>query len=83
MLDTMVAYLWPEGMAGYTFIGREVKAARAHEPEFLEDDLQLTPVSEPLEQHVTLLPEPQILSFRQHSPPGPPDGMTSFPPSDR
>jgi crotonobetainyl-CoA:carnitine CoA-transferase CaiB-like acyl-CoA transferase len=29
MLDTMVAYLWPEGMAGYTFIGREVKAARA------------------------------------------------------
>ena len=29
MLDTMVAYLWPEGMSGYTFIGREVKAARA------------------------------------------------------
>jgi len=29
MLDTMVAYLWPEGMAGYTFIGREVKASRA------------------------------------------------------
>jgi len=29
MLDTMVAYLWPEGMTGYTFIGREVKAARA------------------------------------------------------
>ncbi len=29
MLDTMVAYLWPEGMAGYTFIGKEVKAARA------------------------------------------------------
>ena len=29
MLDTMVAYLWPEGMAGYTLIGREVKAARA------------------------------------------------------
>jgi crotonobetainyl-CoA:carnitine CoA-transferase CaiB-like acyl-CoA transferase len=25
----MVAYLWPEGMAGYTFIGKEVKAARA------------------------------------------------------
>lgn len=29
MLDTMVAYLWPEGMAGYTFIGREVKESRA------------------------------------------------------
>ncbi len=29
MLDTMVAYLWPEGMAGFTFIGKEVKAARA------------------------------------------------------
>ena len=29
MLDTMVAYLWPEGMAGYTFIGREVKSSRA------------------------------------------------------
>ena len=24
-----VAYLWPEGMAGFTFIGKEVKAARA------------------------------------------------------
>jgi crotonobetainyl-CoA:carnitine CoA-transferase CaiB-like acyl-CoA transferase len=29
MLDTMVAYLWPEGMTGYTFVGREVKSARA------------------------------------------------------
>jgi len=29
MLDTMVAYLWPEGMAGFTFIGKEIKAARA------------------------------------------------------
>jgi len=29
MLDAMVAYLWPEGMAGYTFIGREVRASRA------------------------------------------------------
>ena len=29
MLDTMVAYLWPEGMAGYTLVGKEVKAARA------------------------------------------------------
>ena len=29
MLDTMVAYLWPEGMAGFTFIGKEVKASRA------------------------------------------------------
>lgn len=29
MLDTMLAYLWPEGMAGFTLIGREVKAARA------------------------------------------------------
>jgi crotonobetainyl-CoA:carnitine CoA-transferase CaiB-like acyl-CoA transferase len=29
MLDAMVGYLWPEGMSGYTFIGKEVKAARA------------------------------------------------------
>jgi crotonobetainyl-CoA:carnitine CoA-transferase CaiB-like acyl-CoA transferase len=29
MLDAMVAYLWPEGMTGHTFIGREVKAARS------------------------------------------------------
>jgi crotonobetainyl-CoA:carnitine CoA-transferase CaiB-like acyl-CoA transferase len=29
MLDTMVAYLWPEGMSGFTFIGKEVKAAGA------------------------------------------------------
>ncbi len=29
MLDTMVAYLWPEGMAGYTLVGKEVRAARA------------------------------------------------------
>ena len=29
MLDTMVAYLWPEGMTGFTFVGREVQAARA------------------------------------------------------
>jgi crotonobetainyl-CoA:carnitine CoA-transferase CaiB-like acyl-CoA transferase len=29
MLDTMVAYLWPEGMTGLTFMGKEVKAARA------------------------------------------------------
>ncbi len=29
MLDTMVAYLWPEGMAGLTLVGKEVKAARA------------------------------------------------------
>ena len=29
MLDTMVAYLWPEGMTGFTFVGKEVKAARA------------------------------------------------------
>jgi crotonobetainyl-CoA:carnitine CoA-transferase CaiB-like acyl-CoA transferase len=29
MLDAMVAYLWPEGMTGFTFIGREVSAARA------------------------------------------------------
>jgi crotonobetainyl-CoA:carnitine CoA-transferase CaiB-like acyl-CoA transferase len=29
MLDAMVAYLWPEGMTGYTFIGREVAASRA------------------------------------------------------
>ncbi len=29
MLDTMIAYLWPEGMSGYTLVGKEVKAARA------------------------------------------------------
>ena len=29
MLDTMIAYLWPEGMSGFTLIGKEVKAARA------------------------------------------------------
>jgi crotonobetainyl-CoA:carnitine CoA-transferase CaiB-like acyl-CoA transferase len=29
MLDAMVAYLWPEGMSGYTFIGREVRSSRA------------------------------------------------------
>jgi crotonobetainyl-CoA:carnitine CoA-transferase CaiB-like acyl-CoA transferase len=29
MLDTMIAYLWPEGMTGYTFVGREVAASRA------------------------------------------------------
>ncbi len=29
MLDTMVAYLWPEGMSGLTLVGKEVKAARA------------------------------------------------------
>lgn len=29
MLDTMVAYLWPEGMTGYTFVGREVTGSRA------------------------------------------------------
>ena len=29
MLDTMVAYLWPEGMSGYTLVGKEVRSARA------------------------------------------------------
>ena len=29
MLDAMVAYLWPEGMTAYTFIGREVQSSRA------------------------------------------------------
>jgi crotonobetainyl-CoA:carnitine CoA-transferase CaiB-like acyl-CoA transferase len=29
MLDVMVAYLWPEGMTGLTFIGGEVRASRA------------------------------------------------------
>ena len=29
MLDTMVAYLWPEGMAGFTLVGQEEAAARA------------------------------------------------------
>ena len=29
MLDTMVAYLWPEGMGGFTLVGKEVKNARA------------------------------------------------------
>lgn len=29
MLDTMVAYLWPEGMGGFTLVGKEVKNNRA------------------------------------------------------
>lgn len=29
MLDTMVAFLWPEGMTGYTFVGREVHTSRS------------------------------------------------------
>jgi crotonobetainyl-CoA:carnitine CoA-transferase CaiB-like acyl-CoA transferase len=29
MLDAMVAFLWPEGMAGYTWIGDEAEATRA------------------------------------------------------
>lgn len=29
MLDVMVAYLWPEGMTGLTFVGGEVRASRA------------------------------------------------------
>ena len=29
MLDVMVAYLWAEGMTGFTFVGGEVKASRA------------------------------------------------------
>ena len=29
MLDTMVAYLWPEGMTSFTFVGEEVKASRS------------------------------------------------------
>jgi crotonobetainyl-CoA:carnitine CoA-transferase CaiB-like acyl-CoA transferase len=29
MLDATVAFLWPEGMTGHTFIGREVSASRA------------------------------------------------------
>jgi crotonobetainyl-CoA:carnitine CoA-transferase CaiB-like acyl-CoA transferase len=29
MLDVMVAYLWPEGMTGFTFVGGEVRASRA------------------------------------------------------
>jgi len=29
MLDVMVAYLWPEGMSGFTFVGGEVNASRA------------------------------------------------------
>ncbi len=29
MLDTMVAYLWPEGMTGFTFVGKEVNASRS------------------------------------------------------
>ena len=29
MLDTMVAYLWPEGMGGFTLVGKEVTNARA------------------------------------------------------
>jgi crotonobetainyl-CoA:carnitine CoA-transferase CaiB-like acyl-CoA transferase len=29
MLDVMVAFLWPEGMTGLTFVGGEVRASRA------------------------------------------------------
>lgn len=29
MLDTMVAYLWPEGMTALTFVGEKVKSVRA------------------------------------------------------
>lgn len=29
MLDTMVAFLWPEAMTGYTFVGREVHTSRS------------------------------------------------------
>jgi crotonobetainyl-CoA:carnitine CoA-transferase CaiB-like acyl-CoA transferase len=29
MLDTMIAYLWPEGLAGHTFVGARPAAARA------------------------------------------------------
>ena len=29
MLDTMVAYLWPEGMSGLNYVGHEVDPARA------------------------------------------------------
>ena len=29
MLDTMIAYLWPEGMSGLNFVGNEVDPARA------------------------------------------------------
>ncbi len=29
MLDTMVSYLWPEGMTGQTLVGKEVQSARA------------------------------------------------------
>ena len=29
MLDTMIAYLWPEGMAGLTYVGRETDPAQA------------------------------------------------------
>ncbi|MDP6345063.1 MAG: CoA transferase [Alphaproteobacteria bacterium] len=29
MLDTMIAYLWPEGMAGLTYVGRETDPAKA------------------------------------------------------
>ena len=29
MLDAMVAYMWPEGMTGHTFVGREVASSRA------------------------------------------------------
>jgi len=28
MLDTMVAYLWPEGMTGHTFVGADTESAR-------------------------------------------------------
>jgi crotonobetainyl-CoA:carnitine CoA-transferase CaiB-like acyl-CoA transferase len=34
MLDAMIAFLWPEGMAGYTWIGKETERAR---PQLAQD----------------------------------------------
>ena len=45
MLDTMVAYLWPEGMSGLNYVGHEVDPARAQ--------MGLDLVFETLDGHIT------------------------------
>ena len=45
MLDTMIAYLWPEGMSGLNFVGEEVDPARAQ--------MGLDLVFETIDGHIT------------------------------
>ena len=45
MLDTMIAYLWPEGMSGLNFVGNEIDPARAQ--------MGLDLVFETLDGHIT------------------------------